>query len=75
MQGYNTISDNINTELNHISEWLSVNKLSLNTSKTKYMFHFPQRSISEIKLTVQIDGQHIECVRKLNFQALLFSRE
>ena len=63
MQGYNTISDNINTELNCISEWLSVSKLSLNTGKTKYMFHFPQHSISDIKLMVQIDGQPIECVR------------
>ena len=64
MQDYNTISDNINTELNHTSEWLFVNKLSLSTSKTKYMFHFPQRSISDIKLMVQIDGQPIECIRK-----------
>ena len=67
MQDYNTISDNINTELIHISEWLCVNKLSLNTSKTKYMlFHFAQCSISDIKLTVQIDSQPIQCACKFN---------
>ena len=48
MQDNNTISDNIYTELNYISEWLYVYKRSLNTSKTKYMFHFPQCSISDI---------------------------
>ena len=72
MQDYNIMSDSINTELNYISEWLSVNKLSLNTSKTEYMFfHFPQHSISDIKLTIQIDVQLIKCVRKFNFYALL----
>ena len=59
MQDYNTIIDNINTKLNYISERLYVNKLSLNTSKTKYMFHFPQRSISDINGT----NRPIQCVR------------
>ena len=34
-----------NNELEKHSEWLSVNKLSLNAGKTKYMLHrFPQHS-------------------------------
>ena len=36
----------VNQELQNIQAWLSLNKLSLNISKTKYMvFHFPQRKI------------------------------
>ena len=36
---------NINNELSKISEWLKVNKLSLNTKKTKAMiFHMPHNS-------------------------------
>ena len=30
-------SDNINLELNKISDWMAVNKLSLNIAKTKIM--------------------------------------
>ena len=67
MQDSNTMSDNVNTELNYISERLYVHKLSLNTNKNKYMFHFAQRGISDIKLTVQIDGQPTERVRKFKF--------
>ena len=38
--------DNINTELDKISEWLKINKLSLNVDKTKFMlFHMPQKNI------------------------------
>ena len=28
----------VNKELTHVNEWFKVNKLSLNTSKTKYTF-------------------------------------
>ncbi len=40
-----TITNNINGELDKISEWLKINKLSLNVKiKTKYMiFHAPQK--------------------------------
>ena len=38
------IADNINDELSKISDWLAVNKLSLNTPKTKFtQFHHRQK--------------------------------
>ena len=41
-----TLSNNINSELENIYKWLCANKLSLNVSKTKFMiFHYRQRSI------------------------------
>ena len=41
------LSENINFELTRINEWLALNKLSLNISKTKYIiFHFPQRTMA-----------------------------
>ena len=66
------LSRNINNELDKIGEWLAANKLSLNTSKTKYMlFHFPQRNVSNIELTLKIDDQHIiERVSCFNFLGL-----
>ena len=40
----NYISTMINLELNKISDWLAVNKLSLNAAKTKFMlFHNDQK--------------------------------
>ena len=36
--------NNINVELQKISQWLEVNKLSLNANKSKYMIvHHPQK--------------------------------
>ena len=63
-----TVSSNINNELDKIGEWLAANKLSLNASKTKYMlFHFPQRNVSNIELTLKIDDHPIERVSDFNF--------
>ena len=43
----NDLTSLINLELDNISEWLSINKLSLNVKKTKYMiFHTKQKNIS-----------------------------
>ena len=42
------IADNLNEELSKISDWLAVNKLSLNTSKTKFIqFHHRQKTLNE----------------------------
>ena len=42
------VSTMINMELSKISDWLAVNKLSLNTAKTKFMlFHNYQKTINE----------------------------
>ena len=46
------ISRNINDELYCVQEWLNVNRLSLNVSKTKYMiFHHRQRKLMSSFLT------------------------
>ena len=60
---YNNISNHINAQLNDICKWLSSNKLFLNAPKTKYMlFHFPQRRITDIDLTLKINDLHIDRV-------------
>ena len=44
---------NINNELSKISEWLEVNKLSLNTKKTKAMiFQMPEKQATTPKLEI-----------------------
>ena len=60
-----SISENINNELQDINTWLKLNKLSLNTSKTKYIvFHMPQKKIP--KLELKLDDKLIEQVSDFN---------
>ena len=41
----------INAELSNVIQWLNINKLSLNKSKSKYMiFHVPNKDIQYITL-------------------------
>lgn len=67
-------SSNIDTVLNNelckISNWLKLNKLSLNCEKTKAMiFHTPQRIITYPK--IQVNGHNIEFVREFNFLGII----
>ena len=65
------LSHNINVELNNIQEWLSMNKLSLNVKKTKFMiFHYRQRNIDDLILDLQINSETIERVTGFNFLGL-----
>ncbi len=53
------LSENINLELTRINEWLALNKLNMNISKTKYIiFHFPQRNMALFNLELKLCGQH-----------------
>ena len=67
------VSNNINSELEKVQEWLRANKLSLNTSKTKYMiFHYRQkRNIPT--LTINMNNVPIDRVTTFNFLGLTIS--
>ena len=66
-----TLSENINSELKNVHDWLAVNKLSLNIVKTKYMiFHFPQRKI-DLTLDLKIDNIPISKTSEFNFLGLV----
>ena len=68
----NQATDLINREIWKISDWLSVNKLSLNASKTKFMiFHNYQTIISENDIPrLEINNIPIERVKEFNFLGL-----
>ena len=64
-----TTSQVINEELMLVSNWLKLNKLSLNVQKSKYMiFHTPKKKVDSLHLT--IDGTIIERVSDFNFLGL-----
>merc|ERR1711895_315443 len=65
-------TDAINKELTLITDWLCLNKLSLNAKKTKMMiFHHRQRNISNLKLNLCINNTKIEQVNEFNFFGLV----
>ena len=66
------LSDAINTELQLIYDWLSLNKLSLNVKKTKMMiFHTRQRNIQNVIPKLVINGTPIEYVKHFNFLGIV----
>ena len=64
----------VNNELNNISSWLNVNKLSLNVTKTKFMiFSTPQRKVFIPNFV--IDGKSIDCVDSFNFLGVIIDKQ
>ena len=46
----NNLEEKINTELLKITEWLEINKLTLNVSKSNFIFSVPQKKAVDIKI-------------------------
>ena len=63
-------SEKLNKELSKIYDWLAVNKLSLNISKTKFMiFHHRNKSLPK-KIEIKINNTVIERVQNFCFLGL-----
>ena len=70
---YDEIGNNVNKELQIITDWLALNKLSLNAKKTKMMiFHFHQKKIKNINLNLKIHNTKIEQVKEFCFLGVVF---
>ena len=66
------ISAAINSELNLVSDWLSLNKLSLNTKKTKMMlFHYRQKDVTNLIPKLKMNGKPITLVKEFNFLGIM----
>ena len=64
------IQISVTTELQKIYKWLDVNKLCLNTAKSKYMlFHMPQKILPE--LSFSFNGIPIKNLKEFNFLGLI----
>ena len=64
----------LNFKLQQLYDWLVVNKLSLNTSKTKFIvFHFHQKRLNELHLPkLAINGKPISLVDNHKFLGIYF---
>ena len=70
---HNSVVQVLNTELSKIYDWLAVNKLSLNISKTKFMiFHHPNKPIPQ-NLQIKINETCIERVSEFCFLGLVIN--
>ncbi len=69
------ISNSINIELTKITDWLKINKLSLNEDKTKYMvFHTPQRNMALYEsLSIKMNNLPIKRVKSFNFLGIIIN--
>ena len=72
----NTNNDNVETSLNaellKINEWLQINKLSINVSKSKYNVMIFQKVDKDVQhLTLNICNTNIERAYELHFLGLL----
>ena len=57
------VNETLNSELSEVHDWLTLNKLTLNMTKTKFMaFHPTQKDITELIPTLEINGVEIERV-------------
>jgi len=68
-----SINDEISQEFNKITDWLKLNKLSLNISKTKLMmFTTPQRKVTP--LAIKVENNLIENVDSFNFLGIILDK-
>ena len=62
------MNDLMNIELCNICNWLAVNKLSVNVSKTKFMvFHPHQKDVKDQIPNLRINDSEIELVENFDF--------
>jgi hypothetical protein len=70
------LSHKINRELEKINEWLSINKLSLNVKKTKYIiFHHNRQKMDEATLNLELNKQPIIRVKEFCFLGLTLNEQ
>ena len=61
----------LNSELENISDWLKINKLSLNVKKTHYMILTSKRT-SQPKHVIKIEGHKIDEIKNTKLWGVFF---
>ena len=68
-----SLSENINYEITKLTDWLNVNRLSLNTKKTKLMiFHTPQKKFD--MPTIKINNTELEQQTHFNYLGITINK-
>jgi hypothetical protein len=67
----NNIQNTLNSEIPKLVDWLCANRLSLNVKKTHLMIFGQKRTNTPSQITININGQPIEVVKKTKFLGLI----
>ena len=68
-----SLSENINYEITKLTDWLNVNKLSLNTKKTKLMiFHTPRKKFN--MPTIKVNNTELETATHFNYLGITINK-
>jgi len=65
----NVLADDVNSELVYVVQWLNANRLSLNVTKSSYMFL--SDSLIQDKPVIRVDNVNLNAVRSANFLGVL----
>ena len=69
---HQNLQEELNYDLENISEWLKANRLSLNIKKTHYMVFTKKHGIADINLN--IDGNKIDSVEQTKFLGVIIDK-
>ena len=73
-QNYKHIQNEIEKDLTKISEWLKINKLSLNIKKTQFMI-FTNKNSTQPDFEIKIDGHRIDQTFKTKFLGVIIDSQ
>ena len=66
-----TLNESLQNEMNKIANWLNVNKLSLNSTKTKYIVLRSRNKKSKHDLKISINEENIKQVKTITFLGIV----
>jgi hypothetical protein len=65
------LNEILQMEMNEIATWLNVNRLSLNTAKTKLILFRSRNKKSKHELKISINNESIKRVEKITFLGIV----
>jgi hypothetical protein len=71
----NELTVTINNELDKINEWVKVNKMAVNISKTKYIIFKPPRKKLKDKILISFDDKIVSEVYEVKFLGIIFDHK
>ena len=58
-------------EINKVAEWLNINKLSINTSKTKFILFRSYNKKQNFNITIEINKEKLKQVKNTTFLGIV----
>ena len=68
---FKTLNEILQIEMKKITNWLNVNKLSLNTTKTKFILFRSRNKKSKHDLNISINEENIKQVKNITFLGIV----